>query len=344
MKAGTAQVYRCPKTQSTLELSISRSEGDEVIEGELQASGGLSYQIRDGLPYFFEEQANGAQCFVERDEVSYYEAEAASYDAAMDWLFKSFYEDEVNLRRRMIDLLEVGHGARVLETGCGTCRDSKYIAERLGSSGQFFMQDLSSNMVKIGRNRMKSTHQERPTLEYSVGSATQLPFPDEYFDAAYHFGGLNIFPDKGNALKEMARVVRRGGKVVVGDEAIAPWLAERTYGKILQNSNPLYRHSVPLSSLPINAHEVCIRWIIGNAFYLIDFRVERSEPKLDLDLPILGRRGGTHRTRFYGGLEGVSPEAKVMVERAAAQAGTSIHEWLEQTVREKIEQSRQTKP
>ena len=101
-------------------------------------------------------------------------------------------------------------------------------------------------------------------------------------------------------MSEMARVVKVGGKVVVGDEAVAPWMREREYGKILMNSNRLYAYEPPIDLLPDCARQTCLRWIIGNAYYLIDFRVGEGPPKVDMDLPIPGPRGGTHRSRYFG--------------------------------------------
>src|SRR5207244_9432286 len=136
-------------------------------------------------------------------------------------------------------------------------------------------------------------------------------------DAAYHFGGINVFSDKELALAEMARVVRVGGKVVVGDEGMAPWRRENEHGRILMNSNRLYQNTAPLEQLPDVAREARVRWIIGDAFWVIDFRVGEGPPPVDLDLPILGKRGGTHRTRCFGVLEGVTPEDKEMAREAA---------------------------
>jgi len=164
-----------------------------------------------------------------------------------------------------------------------------------------------------------------------------LPFPDGFFDAAFHFGGLNLFSDKRKALSEMARVVRLGGKVVAGDESMAPWLRETEYGKILLNSNHLYSYTTPIEFVPDCARDVCLRWILGNAFYVIDFRVAEGPPPVDLDLPILGARGGTHRTRYYGKLEGVRAETKEKALAAARLRGVSAHEWLDKTVAEAAE-------
>jgi hypothetical protein len=142
-----------------------------------------------------------------------------------------------------------------------------------------------------------------------------------------------LFTDQALAIAEMARVVRVGGKVVFGDEGVAPWLREKPHGQILMNSNRLYKYTPPMDKLPECASDACVRWFLGNAYYTIDFRVGDGPPRLDLDLPVLGRRGGTHRTRHYGVLEGVTPEAKAMAERAAKASGLSMHEWLDRAVR-----------
>jgi hypothetical protein len=77
-----------------------------------------------------------------------------------------------------------------------------------------------------------------------------------------------------------------------------------------------------------------VQWLIGNAFFLVDFVVGEGTPYVNLDLPILGRRGGTHRTRYFGRLEGVTPETKALMEKAAAASGLSLHAWMEQVVGE----------
>ena len=59
-----------------------------------------------------------------------------------------------------------------------------------------------------------------------------------------------------------------------------------------------------------------------------------GEPRADLDFPIPGVRGGTHRTRYYGHLEGVTPEAKRLAQQARASLGLSMHDWLDKVVRE----------
>jgi SAM-dependent methyltransferase len=140
-----------------------------------------------------------------------------------------------------------------------------------------------------------------------VGNASYLPVEDDLFDAAYHFGALNNFADRRRALEEMTRVVRPGGKVVVGDEGIAPWLRRRLYGRILIRTNKLYKHRPPLEMLPIDVREVAVRWLLGDAFYVIDFRVGEGPLPMDLDLP-MPRKGDTLRSRYYGTPPKAPPE------------------------------------
>src|SRR5690606_10444335 len=82
-------------------------------------------------------------------------------------------------------------------------------------------------------------------IELSIANASYLPFPDDYFDAAHHFGGLSTFADVKRCLKELARVVKPGGKVVVGDESMGLWLRDTEFGKIMRNSNPLFNYHIP---------------------------------------------------------------------------------------------------
>lgn len=283
----------------------------------------------DGIPDFI---TPGQLSAVEQETKQQYEEYYTEefYDNIMDWLFKSFHEDEEKVRETMVDLLDLKPNSRVVEIGCGTGCDSFRIARRLGKDGVFYLQDLSSSMVAITRKKLKANCE----LNYFVSSARILPFADETFDAVFHFGGFNNFEDPKGTLKEFARITKKGGKVVVGDESVPPWLEGTEFGEIVCTNNPLFKHKAPLQHLPENAREVAVRWLLGSCFYVIDFRVGDGPPPLDLDLPHKGRRGGTMRTRYFGQLEGVTLEAKKLAAEAAAKRGVSLHEWLDTLVRD----------
>lgn len=293
MKQSTWPKLRCPACRQGLELETQKSVGFEIIEGRLTCQCGRSYPIQSGTPNFI----YPAKLLPSDEEFQgKYNKGAEQYDTGIEWLFKSFFEDENSIRSQMVELLQVQPGSCVLDVGCGTGSDALHIARRIKAEGELYVLDISSGMIEIAKRRLASL---QTPVEYFLSNASYLPFADGVFDAVFHFGGLNTFGEIGRALAEMTRVVRTGGKVVVGDESVAPWLRKSLFGRILMKVNPLYKHKPPLDCLPANAKDVCLRWILGNAFYLIEYRVSDGPPKLDLDLPIPGK-GDTLRSRYYG--------------------------------------------
>ena len=258
------------------------------------------------------------------------------YDAALDWQFAALYEDENDVRESMVDMLELAPGAAVLEVGCGTGRDSFRLARRLDATGRLHMQDLSPGMVRACVRRMSDPAQSGTlscAVDCSVSDALALPFPDEAFDAVFHFGGFNQFGDLKAGAAELTRVAKRGGRIVIGDEAVAPWLRGTQFAAIVTTNNALFEAEAPLTALPESARDVTVRWILGNCFYVIGFSKGDGPPPLNLDLPHKGWRGGTMRTRYFGRLEGVTPEAKVLAKEAASNAGISVHDWLDHLIK-----------
>lgn len=263
----------------------------------------------------------------------YYRAKADEYDHGMDVMFRTFGVDEREVREQMLALLRLTPETRLVETSCGTGRDTVRLAERVAA---LYATDLSPEMLAICRGRLDEARVPRDRVRLLVSDAMRLPLADASVDAAYHFGGLNEFDDPARAIREMVRVVRPGGRVVFGDEGLGPWLLDTEYGRILLNSKPLYRHQPPLARLPASARDVACRWIIGGAFWVVDFTVGDGEPFLDLDVEFPGWRGGSHRTRYYGRLDGVAPALRQQVIDRAAAEGVSLTAWLERTLREKL--------
>ena len=159
MQRETASLYRCPYTGEALVLESPDASGD-LGYGRLHA-GGRAYPIQDGIPHLIDWSAESFSPEEEREH-AYYQATSDGYDAVMDWVFKSFHESEEVFRGKMIDMLELRPGNRVLETGAGTCRDSVHIGQRVGPTGGLFVQGVLAHAV----DRSRAAGQDRrPTAD-----------------------------------------------------------------------------------------------------------------------------------------------------------------------------------
>lgn len=329
MKLEHVQLYVCPASRTPLKVQSGAAEPDgELVSGVLISETGNEYPIEHGVP-----DLTYPRELAEKDEYarSFYDGRAEAYDKNLHLTFKTHREDEQKLRNQFIDALELQPNHRVLEVSCGTGRDSEIIGQRLGPEGQLCLQDIASGMLERCRQRMAGS---AVPISYCLSNACYLPYPDKYFDAVYSFGGLGEFSDIKRSLAEMVRVSKPGARIVVGDESMPPWLRETEFAKILITTNKQFLAPLPLEEMPIEARDVCLRWVIGGVFYLLEFSVGEGEPDADFDFEIPGPKGGTYRTRYLGQLEGVRPETKRLAELARAKKDVSLHRWLDEVVRE----------
>ncbi len=329
MKLAQTQFYVCPESLTPLHLHPGAEETDgEIFSGVLVSETGNEYPIRQGVP-----DLTYPRALAEKDEYarSFYDGRAEAYDQNLHLTFKTHREDEQKVRNQFIDALELQPDHRVLEVSCSTGRDSEIISQRLGPNAQLCLQDIASGMLERCRQRMAGT--SVPT-SYCLSNACYLPYPDKFFDAVYSFGGLGEFSDIKRSLAEMVRVSKVGAKIVVGDESMPPWLRDTEFARILTTTNKQFLAPLPLEKMPIEARDVCLRWVIGGVFYLLEFTVGSGEPGADFDFEIPGPKGGSYRTRYMGQLEGVTPETKRLVELARAKKDVSLHKWLDEVARE----------
>lgn len=108
-------------------------------------------------------------------------------------------------RRRAVDLAAVGPGAKVLDVATGT---GDLAIEAASRGAQVIGSDFSEGMLE--RARVKA-----PGITFEQGDALALRYADDAFDAATVGFGARNFADLEQGLREMTRVVRAGGKVVV---------------------------------------------------------------------------------------------------------------------------------
>jgi ubiquinone/menaquinone biosynthesis C-methylase UbiE len=118
-------------------------------------------------------------------------------------------------RERLREILEPSPGERLLEVGPGTGYYALPVAEWLAPDGQLDVLDVQQEM--LDHTLLRAEQREIANIFALQGDARSLPFEGDTFDAAYLVTVLGEIPDQEAALRELARVVKPGGRVVVGE-------------------------------------------------------------------------------------------------------------------------------
>ena len=110
----------------------------------------------------------------------------------------------------LVDRARVTAGEAVLDVACGTGIVARLTAERMGR-GRVVGLDLNPGMLAVAR----STQHSGASVEWIEGSALALPFDDGSFDLVLCQLGLQFFPDRLLALREMRRALKEGGRTAL---------------------------------------------------------------------------------------------------------------------------------
>jgi SAM-dependent methyltransferase len=110
---------------------------------------------------------------------------------------------------------EIHSGEQVVDVGCGAGIDSFIAANKVGAAGRVIGVDMTPAMLE--RARGSATKGKFANVEFRQGYGEALPVPDGWADVVISNGVLNLMPDKAAALGEMARVLRPGGRLQIGD-------------------------------------------------------------------------------------------------------------------------------
>ncbi len=118
-------------------------------------------------------------------------------------------------RERLHEILEPRPGERLLEVGPGTGYYSLPVAGWLAPGGSLDVLDVQQEMLDHTLRRASEEGIENITA--TLADARELPFEDDSFDGAYLVTVLGEIPDQDAALRELCRVVRPDGRIVVGE-------------------------------------------------------------------------------------------------------------------------------
>ncbi|MEY4156191.1 MAG: bifunctional demethylmenaquinone methyltransferase/2-methoxy-6-polyprenyl,4-benzoquinol methylase [Pseudomonadota bacterium] len=111
-----------------------------------------------------------------------------------------------------VTVADVRPGHQVLDIAGGTGDLALAFAKRVGPTGRVVHTDINEAMLRTGRDRLLDVGTVLPTL---VCDAEHLPFPDQHFDRVSVAFGLRNMTHKDQALREMCRVLKPGGKLLV---------------------------------------------------------------------------------------------------------------------------------
>ena len=160
---------------------------------------------------------------------------AARYDLTNDIL--SLGQDR-RWRKDVIDAVAPAPGEKVLDLAAGTGTSSQPFADR---GARVVPCDFSIGMLRVGKRA-------RPHLAFTAGDGTRLPFADDTFDAVTISFGLRNIVDPDAGLREMLRVTRPGGRLVVCEFSHPTWAPFRTlYIEYLMRALPPIARAVSSS-------------------------------------------------------------------------------------------------
>jgi ubiquinone/menaquinone biosynthesis C-methylase UbiE len=132
-------------------------------------------------------------------------------------------DDQASVRAAYLELLEFTPGEHVLDIGCGTGVVTRAVAHRVRPNGQVVGLDPSPLMLSIARELAEGEALLAP-VEFCVGSVQSLPFAEATFDVVLAITALSHATDGEQALPELIRVARPGGRIGVLDLDTDSWI------------------------------------------------------------------------------------------------------------------------
>ena len=277
MRLDSMDYFGCPACSGSLELSAKQMKDDtDILEGKLICQGcDESFDIKDSTADLtFPKKLGRMDQQSERlwERVADMHKKGKNYDRK--WLFYlgiwSFVLRETSARRQLIDRLELGEKNSVLEVSAGTGANLDIIAKHVGIKFRLHGLDISSGMVTLARQKMsgKNIH-----VELVKGNASYLPYRSDRFDAVFHLGAINQFYAKRRAMEEMHRVAKKGAKIVICDEGLAPGREKTLLGKWILYKNPfMFQSKPPFKLVPKDVEDLKVYWVFQKTFWVIEYR------------------------------------------------------------------------
>ncbi len=169
--------------------------------------------------------------------------------------------------QELVALVAPRQGERALDVACGTGAVTRILAGQVGPAGRVVGVDVNPEMLGVARRAVPS-----PMVEWREASATALPLADCTFDLVTCQQGLQFFPDRPAALREMRRVLVPGGRL-----ALACWRSPEHNPGALASEQALARAVGPeaavMPQFVLGDREEVRRLVRGAGFADVTIRV-----------------------------------------------------------------------
>ena len=123
------------------------------------------------------------------------------------------------------DFADLKEGDNVLDLGSGSGMDSFLAALKVGEKGRVIGIDMTIEQLKKS-NALKDRSGFK-NIEFREGYIESLPFPDESFDVVISNGVINLSSEKEKVIKEISRVLKKGGRLAISDILTEKQLTEK---------------------------------------------------------------------------------------------------------------------
>ena len=131
--------------------------------------------------------------------------------------------------------IDIKHGEKILDLGCGAGLDLYLYAQATGPEGQVYGLDISDEMISKARRNMETLNVRN--AEFFCAAADSIPLPDGSVDLVAVNGIYNLSPDKNAVMREVVRVLRPGGRTIFAEIVLKAPLPE----EIRKNINDWFR-------------------------------------------------------------------------------------------------------
>lgn len=257
------KALRCPQCGKNLFLN---GEG-EIVDGQITCQKGHTWEINNGIPSLVYPPISDedAKWIAEYDEM------AESYDEMVKQYNEFLDVDLMKERSSFSQFIPIEGPVRIIDVSIGTAANFIALYELFKKQmGRFNLHgmDLSTGMLAVSQRKIAEVDFD---VSLTYGSVFNPPYTSNFFDIVLHTGGINTFSDIHGALKEMLRLVKSGGVVIVVDEGLSPQMRETEKGKAIIKANSLFNAKPPLEFLPKKAQNLEVSYVMNETFYQMVF-------------------------------------------------------------------------